>query len=102
MSHKVVPMIELISLILSCPLVTVKFMSLKKLQETNQFPIIGRQRGRGRITVSRFNKVNQKVQTLYKNHLKPVKHRITPLLLSIVEPKEIKNVESLEQHTKNF
>ena len=46
MSHKTVPMVELISLILSCHLVKVKFMSLKELQETNQIPITGAHRER--------------------------------------------------------
>ena len=49
MSQKTVPMIELIPLILSCHLVTVKLMSLKKLQETNQRPIIGGHRERAAL-----------------------------------------------------
>ena len=56
---------------------------------------------KGCITASRFHEFNQKVQTLYKNSLKPVKCRITPLLLRVVEPKELKNVESLEWGKKN-
>ena len=56
---------------------------------------------KGCITASRFHEFNQKVQTLYKNCLKPVKCRILTLLLRIVEPKELKNVESLEWGKKN-
>ena len=41
------------------------------------------------------------MQTLCKNRLKPVKCRVTPLLSSIVEPKEFKNVESLVWGKKN-
>ena len=92
MSQKTVPIIELIALILSCHLVTVKFISLNF---HNWWP-----QNKGRITASRLHEVNQKVQTFYKNGLKPLKCRIKPLL-SIVEPKELKNVESLEWRKKN-
>lgn len=56
---------------------------------------------KGRITASRFHEVNQKVQTIYKNRLKAVTCRTTPLLLSIVEPKALRNIESLEWGKKN-
>ena len=54
-----------------------------------------------RITPSRFHEINQKMQMLYENYLKPVKCRMTPLLLSIVEPKELKIVKSLKGGKKN-
>ena len=41
------------------------------------------------------------MQMLYKNYLKPVKCRMTPLLLSIVEPKELQIVKSLKMGKKN-
>ena len=54
-----------------------------------------------RIPPSRFHEINQKMQMLYKNYLKPVKCRMTPLLLSIVEPKELQIVKSLKMGKKN-
>ena len=36
------------------------------------------------------------MQVIYRNRLKPVKCRVTPLLVSIGEPIELKNIESIE------
>ena len=56
---------------------------------------------KGRITASRFHTVHQKMQILYKNRQKSVKCKVTPLILDIVEPKELKNVPSLEWGKEN-
>ena len=36
------------------------------------------------------------MEVMYRNRLTPVRCRVKPLLLSIVEPKELKNTESIE------
>ena len=41
------------------------------------------------------------MQVIYRNRLKPVKCRVTPLLLSIAEPKEMENIESIEWGNTN-
>lgn len=56
---------------------------------------------KGRITASRFHEVHQKVNMLHKNRAKPVKCKVTPLLLSFVEPTMLRNGLALEWGKKN-
>ena len=51
---------------------------------------------KGRVTASRFHEVHQKVQALNKNRKKSVKVKVTPLLLSFVEPEVLKNIPALD------
>ena len=80
---------------------TVRFTNLKKLQETSQIPCNWLSQSKDRITTSRFHEINQKMETYYKNRLKPVMCHIKQLLLSVVQPKELENVDSFEWGKKN-
>ena len=62
---------------------------------------IWRLQRKGRVTASRFHEVDKKMQVIYRNRLKPVKCKVTPLSLSIAEPKELKNIESIKRGKTN-
>ena len=51
---------------------------------------------KGRITASRFHDVYTKVQVLFRNREKPVKCKISPLILSLVDPIPLDNIPSLQ------
>ena len=69
---------------------------LEKATRNQSNSQIWRLQTKGQVTASRFHEVDKKMQVIYRNRLKPVKCRVTPLLVSIVEPIELTNIESIE------
>ena len=51
---------------------------------------------KGRISASKFHEVFSKVQVLFRNRGKPLKCKVSPLILSLVDPQKLKNIPSLE------